>query len=132
SFFNSRCGLLGLSGKTADVRELIELEKAGDEGARLALESFSTQVKKYIGAFAAELGGLDLLVFAATIGERSFLMRERICAGLEGLGMALDRGKNSSIVSTEGLIHADASPVKIAVIPTDELAEIARETRELS
>ena len=126
-YLNSKCGLLGLSGKTPDVRELIELEKNGDKEAALALEAFAYNVKKYIGAYFAALGGLDLLVFTATIGERSFIMRSRICDGLQSLGMILDPDKNNKTVSTDGFIHGDKSPVKIAVIVTDEMKEIAKE-----
>ena len=130
-FFNKKCGLLGLSGKTNDVRELIELEKRGDEGAKLALDSFAIQVKKYIGSYSAEMGGLDLLVFTATIGERSFIMRSRICAGLDNLGITLDEQKNEATVSKHGFIHQDESRVRIAVTPTDEMGEIAIATSTL-
>jgi len=127
-FFNKKCGLLGLSGKTNDVRELIELEKKGDEGAKLALDSFAIQVKKYIGAYSAEMGGLDALIFTATIGERSWIMRDRICAGLENMGIVLDEAINKETVSKPGFIHQEGSKVKIAVTPTDEMGEIAQET----
>jgi len=127
-FFNKKCGLLGLSGKTNDVRELIALEREGDEGAKLALDSFATQVKKYIGAYSAEMGGLDVLIFTATIGERSWIMRERICAGLESMGIVLDEKRNKETVSKSGFINQEISKVRIAVTPTDEMGEIAQET----
>ncbi len=126
-FFNRECGLLGLSGKTADVRELLELEKRGDAGAAQALESFVYGVKKLIGAYAAAMSGLDLLVFTATIGERSFIMRHRICAGLETLGIRLDENKNNSTFRRDGSIGVPNSSVKISVILTDELGEMRRE-----
>ncbi|MDP1719316.1 MAG: acetate/propionate family kinase, partial [bacterium] len=128
-FFNRECGLLGLSGKTNDVRELLELEKKGDAKAAQALESFVYGVKKLIGAYAAAMGGLDLLVFTATIGERSFMMRRRICAGMESLGILLDANKNDATVSRDGFINTSHSRVKIAVIPTDEFSEIYRQTK---
>ncbi|MBI4991725.1 MAG: acetate/propionate family kinase [Candidatus Harrisonbacteria bacterium] len=127
TYFNSKCGLLGLSGKTADVRELIKLEKAGDRKAKIALETFVYHIKKYIGAYSAALNGLELLVFTATIGERSFIMRSRICSELEGLGIALDEKKNDKLVGSDGFIHEKRAPVKIAVIHTDEMGEIARQ-----
>lgn len=102
-----KSGLLGLSGKTSFVKELIDLEKAGDADAGEALSVFSRSIKKYIGAFSALLGGLDLLVFTATIGERSEYMRSKICAGLEYLNVASN------------------SP-NVVVIPTDEMAEMAK------
>ena len=129
-FFNRECGLLGLSGKTSDVRELIELEKSGDAGAAQALNSFIYGIQQLIGAYTATMGGLDLLVFTATIGERSFIMRRRICAGLEAIGVRLDENKNNATVSRDGLINAANSKSKIAVITTNELGEIYRTLAE--
>ena len=126
-YFNGKCGLLGLSGKSDDIRQLIELEKSGDARAKLALNSFTYNVKKYIGAYAAALGGLDLLVFTATVGERSFIMRSRICSGLEGLGIVLDQNKNNATVSVDGVISSDDSKVKITVVSTNEMTEIAEQ-----
>jgi len=123
-FFNHKCGLLGLSGKTSDVRELLDLENKGDAGAAQALNSFVYGVQRLIGAYMATMGGLDLLVFTATIGERSFIMRRRICAGLDGLRVKLDAHKNDTAVSRDEFINAIDSPVKIAVIVTDELKQI--------
>jgi len=123
-FFNHECGLLGLSGKTSDVRELLDLENKGDAGAAQALNSFVYGVQRLIGAYMATMGGLDLLVFTATIGERSFIMRRRICAGLEEMGIKLDMHKNDAAVSRDEFISAADSPVKIAVIVTDELKQI--------
>ena len=125
-FFNKECGLLGLSGKTADVRELLELEEKSDKKSARALEIFVYHIKKYIGAYAAAMGGLDLLVFTATIGERSFIIRRRICTGLENLGVALDEIKNNATVSVDGFIGTANSSAKVAVIPTDEMGEIYR------
>jgi len=125
-FLNNECGLLGLSGKTADVRELIALSKKGDKNAKRALDSFAYNIKKYIGAYIAALGGLDLLVFTATIGERSPLMRERIADNLEGLGVLIDRKKNSKLISADGFVHSGKSAVKIAVLLTNEMQEMAK------
>ncbi|MDO8585166.1 MAG: acetate/propionate family kinase, partial [bacterium] len=119
TYFNTQCGLLGLSGKTPDMRELLELEKSGDQKAKLAIDAFMYSVRKYIGAYVAVMGGLDLLVFTATIGERSFIIRNRICEGLGGLGITLDQEKNNRMVSVDALINSEHSPVKIAVITTD-------------
>ncbi len=130
-YLNTECGLLALSGKTKDVRELIDLEKGGDEQAKLALDSFAYNIKKYIGSYMAVLGGLDLLVFTATIGERSNIMRERICAGLADLGLVLDKNKNDQTISTDGFIHKDGQPISIAVLTTDEMGEMAREMEKL-
>ncbi|MEX2052670.1 MAG: acetate/propionate family kinase, partial [Candidatus Paceibacterota bacterium] len=128
SYFNFECGLKGLSGKSDDIRELIDLEEKGDEKAKLALDTFAHHVKKYIGAYTAELNGLDLLVFSATVGERSYIMRSRICDKLENMGIILDAEKNKQVVSREGFINADDASFKIAVIPTNEMEEIRLET----
>ena len=123
-YLNKKSGLLGVSGKTSDVRELLAIEKKNPQAA-LALEVFVYRVKKYIGAYMAALGGLDLLVFTATIGERSDIIRERICRGLEPLGIVLDKKKNKETTRGEGFIQARKSKTKIAVIKTNETKEIA-------
>lgn len=125
-YLNRQCGLLALSGKTADVRELLELEAKGDEGAKLALGVFVYKIKKYIGAFMAAMGGLDALIFTATIGERSYILRGRIIEGLEFLDLKLDSKKNEATVSVAGIISGNGG-VKIAVMPSDELGEIAKQ-----
>ncbi len=123
-FFNTECGLKGLSGKTADMRELLELEKSGNEGAKVAVESFVYTIQKYIGAYMAALGGIDLLVFTATIGERSFIIRNKICTDLGALSIKLDQEKNNAAVGVVAEVNASDSPVKIWVIPTDEMREM--------
>lgn len=127
NYLNTQCGLLGLSGKSNDVRELLEMEKGGDENAKLALEVMVYKIKKYIGAYFAALNGADVLIFSATIGERSAIMRARICAELENLGIVLDNEKNNETISVDGFINKDESPVKIAVITTDEMGQMAKE-----
>lgn len=127
NYLNTQCGLLGLSGKSNDVRELLEMEKNGDENAKLAIEVMVYKIKKYIGAYFAALNGADVLVFSATIGERSAIMRARICAELENLGIILDDAKNNQTISADGFINKDGLPVKIAVIITDEMSQIATE-----
>lgn len=130
-YLNSRCGLLGLSGITGDIRELLNLEKQNNKKAVLALEIFIYKIRKYIGAYIAALNGLDLLVFSATIGERSFIIRSRICKNLDQLGISLDEKKNIKVVSRDGRIHKNSSRVKIAVLTTDEMEEIADQTRKI-
>jgi acetate kinase len=126
-YFNEKCGLLGLSGKSSDVRDLIKFEKEGDQDSKLALEIYAHRLKKYIGAAAATLGGLDLLVFAGTVGERSFIMRGRICDGLEFLGVDLDMAKNNASEGIEAEINKPEAKVKILIMKTDEMEEIAKE-----
>lgn len=127
-YFNNKCGLLGLSGKSSDIRDLLKLEKDGDKDSALALEIYAERLKKYIGSSVAVLNGLDLLIFAGTVGERSFIMRERICAGLSFLGIDLDQIKNNQTEGVEAEISKPESKVKVLVIKTDEVAEIAKAT----
>jgi len=129
-FFNNECGLLGLSGKTSDIRKLISLEMDGDEKAKEALEYFVYSIKKCIGSYIAILGGLDMLIFTATIGERSFEIRSRVCKEMEYFGISLDKDKNN-IESGPALVEDSRSKVKIAVIGTDEMKEIAKEIENI-
>jgi acetate kinase len=129
SLLNKQSGLLGISGLTADMRELLAEEaEHGDRRARLAVDVFCYRVKKYIGAYLAAMNGADAIVFAGGIGENSPDVRARICAGLEWLGIEIDAARNGAIVGTEGRIDREGSRVNIWVIPTDEELLIARDT----
>lgn len=119
---NHQSGLLGLSETSSDIRQLLACE-GGDLRAAEALGLFCYQARKWIGAFAAALGGLDTLVFSGGIGEHQPVIRQRICAGLEFLGVALDGDRNSH---NEMLISSGAERVAVRVIPTDEQIVIAR------
>jgi acetate kinase len=119
---NHESGLLGVSGTSSDVRDLCASE-GSDFRAAEAVDLFCYQVRKWIGSFAAALGGLDVLVFAAGIGENSPPIRNRICEGLGFLGIELDRKRNAK---NAPLISPDAGPVKVRVIRTDEELMIAR------
>lgn len=125
AYFNNECGLLGLSGKSSDVRDLIELEKNGHEDSRLALQKFVMSIKKYIGAYVAEMGGVDTVIFSGTIGERSYIMRERICSDLEFLGIKLNKKVNNKTVGVDKKISTIFSPVKVLVVCTDEMRDMA-------
>lgn len=122
-YLNNKCGLLGASGISGDMKELLDLERNGGADAKEAIEMFVYRIKKYIGAYAAALGGIDLLVFTATIGERSSILRERIVSGLGFLGLELDHSSNSEVSEEPRFISAGSE--KIAVIPAMELREIA-------
>jgi acetate kinase len=129
SLLNKQSGLLGVSGLTADMRELLAEEaESADRRARLAIDLFCYRVRKYIGAYLAAMNGADAIVFAGGIGEHSPAVRARICAGLEWLGVRLDSAKNASLVGTEGRLDATDSRVELWVIPTDEELLIARDT----
>ena len=123
---------MGLSGTSGDIRELIEFEKKGDSDAALALNTYANRIKQHIGRAAAELGGIDLLILAGTVSERSFIMRERICQNLEFLGIELNRELNNSSSGEEVELSLPGSRVKILVVKTDEMEEIAKITYSLS
>jgi acetate kinase len=125
---NKGSGLLGLSGKSNDVRELLRLEAEGDKRAELALEVFCYRLKKYIGAYCAALGAVHGLIFTAGIGENSPPIRERVCGGLERLGIALDAAKNEAAVGRESDVTAEGMATRVLVIPTNEEKLIAMDT----
>jgi acetate kinase len=129
SMLNKQSGLLGLSGLTADMRELLAEEaEHGDRRARLAIDMFCYRVRKYLGSYLAAMNGADAIVFAGGIGENSPEVRRRICAGMDWLGVTLDPDRNASTVGTEGRIDRDGSRLELWVIPTDEELLIARDT----
>jgi len=119
---NTKCGLLGVSETSSDVRDLLEVE-SDDVRAAEALALFCYQVKKWIGSFAAALGGLDTLVFAGGIGENAPVIRPRICEGLDFLGLKLDPSRNSKNAE---VISGNLGGVTVRVIHTDESQMIAR------
>jgi len=131
SVLNHQSGLRGLSGMSADVRELEQAERAGDKNAKLALEVFAYHGRKYIGAYAAALEGLDAIAFTGGIGEHSASMRRRICQGLDFLGLRLDGDLNEAADGRAAMrISKDTGVVQIWVIPTDEERQIARSAYE--
>lgn len=128
NLLNKQSGLLGISGVSNDLREIRKWAGKGKEKAKLALEIFAYRIKKYIGAYSAILEGLDVLVFSAGIGENEPGMRNKICQGLEFLGVHLDRKKNRARSKVSRFISTEKSPVKVLVIPTNEEEMIAEET----
>ncbi|HET7569100.1 MAG TPA: acetate/propionate family kinase [Gammaproteobacteria bacterium] len=124
---NHESGLLGVSQRSADMRDLLEAEMSDSKAAE-AIDMFCYRARKYIGAYAAALGGLDALVFTGGIGEHAATIRERICAGLEFLGIKLDATRNHAAAT---VISTDDSPVHVRVMETDENLMIARHTVEL-
>jgi len=125
---NKDSGLKGLCG-TNDMRDVIEKKNAGDDRARIALEVYAYRIKKYIGAYFAALGSLDVVVFTAGIGENAPYIRELSCSGLNGLGIEIDEERNYGTGSGIREISSQKSKVKVLVIPTDEELEIAQETK---
>ncbi len=132
NYLNKKCGMLGVSGVSSDFRDLTAAAEKGNRRAELALEMFAYSCKKYVGAYMAALGGLDVLVFTAGVGENTPSVRAGITSGLEAFGVKLDKKKNE--FRNDGSIHdisAKDSKVKILVIPTNEELVIARETAAL-
>jgi acetate kinase len=123
-------GLKGLSGASGDVRELLDLEAHGHEGATLALAAFQHRILKYLGAYTAVLGGLDAIAIGGGIGENSPAVRARICRSLEWLGARLDPAANDDAVGVASRITASSSTVAIDVIPVDEELLIAEYVRD--
>lgn len=130
-YFNNHCGLLGLSGKSDDIRELLKNEEQGDHDSSLALKIYVARVKENIAKMAANLGGIDLLVFAGTVGERSFILRDRICADMEYMGIKLDESKNDLNEGDVLDIGSSEAKAKVMIIKTDEMEEIVKEVYQV-
>jgi acetate kinase len=129
TLLNTQSGLLGISGLTNDMRELLsELNEHDDRRVRLAIEIFCYRARKYLGAYLAAMGGADALVFTGGIGENSPEVRARICANMEWTGLHLDPDKNQAMVGREGIISSNDSTLHAYAIPTDEELLIARDT----
>ena len=130
ALLNKQSGLLGISGLTNDMRELLaEADEHQDRRARLAVEVFCYRVRKYIGAYLAALGGCSGVVFTGGIGENSAAVRSRVCEGLAWAGLELDADRNTALAGgREGTLTTDASRLPAWVIPTDEELLIARDT----
>ena len=133
TYMNKKSGVLGISGVSSDFRDLDEAAKEGNERAKLALKTFAYKVKKYIGAYAAALGGVDAIVFTAGVGENDRAIREAIAGDLGYLGVEFDREANQTCPrGEEAEISVKGSRVKVFVIPTDEEMVIARDTAALA
>ena len=133
NYLNKKSGFLGVSGISSDCRDLCAAIEAGNERAKLALDMFCYQIKKYIGAYTAAMGGLDAIVFTAGIGENTAIVRKLACQGLEYLGAELDEAVNDNVprpINTTCL-SKDGSKVKIYLIPTNEEYVIASDTAEI-
>ncbi len=129
TMMNKKSGLLGISGKSSDCRDIDSLAEAGDPNAILAQEMLVYGIKKYIGSYAAAMGGVDIIVFTAGIGENNADLRARVIEGMEFMGARIDPEKNKT--RSEAVISADDSKVTVCVIPTNEEIMIARDTLDL-
>ncbi|MGB3750300.1 MAG: acetate kinase [Arcobacteraceae bacterium] len=128
---NKKSGILGISGKSSDLREVLEGMQAGDDRCRLAVEMVAYNIKKYVGAYVAALDGIDALCFTGGIGENSSLIREIVCSGLDGMGLNIDPTKNNKRSSEPRGIATNSSAARIFVIPTNEEYVIASDTYKI-
>ncbi|MDD3387498.1 MAG: acetate kinase [Prevotella sp.] len=129
-WLNKECGVLGITGISSDMREIESADREGNKLARLALKMYSYRIKKYIGSYAAAMGGVDIIVWTAGVGENQEGMRFDSCDGLEFLGIKMDRERNHCR-GIEQVLSAEDSKVKVVLIPTDEEIVIARDTKAL-
>jgi acetate kinase len=131
NYFNKKSGMLGLSGVSNDLRDILEAASSGNERAQIALEVYYNRVKGYIGKYVAKLNGCDCLVFTAGVGENGYDVREKVCEDLDYLGIKMDVEKNK-VRGKEVDVAAEDSKVRIFVIPTNEELVIARDTYNLA
>lgn len=131
NLLNKKSGLLGISGISSDMREIDTAVEQGNERAKIALDMYNYRIKKYVGAYAAAMGGCDIIVFTAGVGENQYSMREQVCAGMEYMGVKLDVEKNKTVRGEEAVISTPDSKVTVCVIPTDEELMIATDTMNL-
>lgn len=131
TLLNKFSGVLGISGISSDMREIEAGIEAGNKRAILAMETYNYRIKKYIGSYAAVLGGMDILVFTGGVGENQWGTRSAVCRDMEFMGIELDEELNRSVRAKEVVISKPTSKVKVVIIPTDEELTIAKDTVEI-
>ncbi len=131
SMLNKHSGLQAISGTSSDMREITDAMQEGDKQAKLAFDMYTYRLRKYIGAYAAAMNGIDALVFTAGVGENSIVFRKAVCEGLTFLGIELDERRNAVRSKEARYISSDASRVAVLVVPTNEELLIARDTYRL-
>lgn len=131
NLLNKESGVLGVSGMSSDMRELEKADADGNEMAILANQMYFYRIRKYIGAYAAAMGGVDVIVFAGGVGENQWPCRSDACQGLEFMGVKIDHEVNRRVRSQEAIISTPDSRVKVVLIPTDEEQMIASDTQEI-
>lgn len=128
---NKKSGFLGLSGVSSDARDVVNSSKSGNPRSQLACDMVRYQIKKYIGSYAAAMGGLDAVLFTGGIGENSDELRAEVCEGLDFMGITLDVKENKTKTGDDHMISVKGSKVEVWVIPTDEELAIAKDTKEI-
>ncbi|MEW6051436.1 MAG: acetate kinase [Candidatus Zixiibacteriota bacterium] len=131
TLLNKHSGLAGISGVSSDMREIISAAGSGNANAKLSLEVFCYRIRKYLGGYAAAMGGLDCIVFTAGVGENSPIVRQLSCQHLEFLGVLIDDTRNKAAIGKEVDISADGARVRVLSIPTNEELVIARDTQRI-
>jgi len=133
NIINKKSGVLGITGLSSDMRDVVDAaEKDNNERAKLALDMYELRILKYIGAYAAELGGVDIIAFTGGVGENQYQTRKRVCRQLEYLGVKIDEQLNDTLWrGKEGEISLPDSKVKVVVVLTDEEYMIARDTEAI-
>ncbi len=131
AYFSKQCGLQGFSGVSSDMRDLHKAAEEGNAQAATAIAMFCYRVKKYVGAYAAAMGGVDLILFTGGIGENDFKVREEVCKGLEFMGVHFDAKRNEGLRGVDAVLSAPDSKVKVVVVGTDEEKVIAQDTMAL-
>ena len=129
--FNKQSGMLGITGVSSDMREVRTAAEEGNELAKLGLDMYAYRIKKYIGSYAAAMGGVDVILFTGGIGENAGNIRSMICSELEYMGIEIEEKVNEGIFGEEAVISKDSGKVKIMVVPTDEELVIARDTKQI-
>lgn len=131
NIINKQSGMLGVSEISSDMREIEAAINDGNERARMAQDMYEQRILKYIGAYAAEMGGVDIIVFTGGVGENQTSLRANVCRPLAFMGVKVDEELNAKIRGTETVISTPDSRVKVVVVPTDEELTIARDTRDI-
>ena len=128
---NHECGLLGVSGISSDMRDLLKAFQEGNDRARLALQMYTYRIRKYIGMYSASMNGVDVIVFTGGVGENAVLIRNMCCTDMEYLGIDFDEEKNKKTIGIEGELTAQKSKVRVLCVPTNEELVIARDTARI-
>ncbi|PWE00733.1 acetate/propionate family kinase [Marinilabilia rubra] len=129
TLFNKHSGMLGITGISSDMREIEEAADKGDDNAMLGMKMYDYRIKKYIGAYAAAMGGVDILIFTGGIGENGDVTRKGVCEDLEFLGIEINHSKNDNLRGKEMDISTSGSKVRVMVVPTNEELVIAQDTK---
>jgi acetate kinase len=131
TLINKHSGMLGITGISSDMREIEAAKEKNDERSILGLQMYNYRIRKYIGAYSAVMGGLDVVVFTGGVGENSPSTRLEVCKNFEYLGLQFDENKNKGLRAKEAIISQDSSKVTVMVVPTNEELMIAEDTERI-